>query len=38
MVSSHTEEMIIVKMVYVIFYTFIIDINEPSFLDSIRVM
>ena len=38
MVSSHTEEMIAVKMVYVIFYTFIIDINEPSFLDSIRVM
>lgn len=38
MVSSHTEEMIVVKMVNVIFYTFIIDINEPSFLDSIRVM
>ena len=38
MVSSHTEEMIAVKMVDVIFYTFIIDINEPSFLDSIRVM
>lgn len=38
MVSSHTEEMKVVKMVYVIFYTFITDINEPSFLDSIRVM
>lgn len=38
MVSSYTEEMIVVKMVNVIFYTFIIDINEPSFLDSIRVM
>ena len=38
MVSSHTEEMIVVKMVYVIFYAFMIDINEPYFLDSIRVI